>query len=169
MESNSNAGQLPSVDPHVEAAPVAQTISCCTDGHHHHSHSSLSSIGYQTLAMIVAASPASQATPHTAVARASTSVGKSSGSKNRKRKRTSRACVYCQKLHLSCDEQRPCIRCVKAGRADQCKVRDFRLFQCLCRIFDSSLFAYFPVPFTFKRHHFEKFGAPVLARLFLAP
>lgn len=40
---------------------------------------------------------------------------------HKKRKRTGRACVYCQKLHLSCDEQRPCSRCTKAGREDQCR------------------------------------------------
>lgn len=32
-----------------------------------------------------------------------------------KRKKTSRACLACRKSHLSCDESRPCKRCVKKG------------------------------------------------------
>ncbi|KAF2495955.1 hypothetical protein BU16DRAFT_549623 [Lophium mytilinum] len=31
------------------------------------------------------------------------------------------ACVNCKKAHLSCDVQRPCIRCLHAGKQDSCR------------------------------------------------
>ncbi|KZV63664.1 hypothetical protein PENSPDRAFT_201697 [Peniophora sp. CONT] len=37
-----------------------------------------------------------------------------------KKKKASRACALCQKAHLTCDDSRPCQRCVKRGVADQC-------------------------------------------------
>jgi len=37
-----------------------------------------------------------------------------------KRKKTSRACYQCQKTHLTCDDARPCSRCVKKGLAATC-------------------------------------------------
>ncbi|ETW80605.1 hypothetical protein HETIRDRAFT_245864, partial [Heterobasidion irregulare TC 32-1] len=43
--------------------------------------------------------------------------GKKDGSK---KKKASRACVHCQKAHLTCDDSRPCQRCVKRGIADTC-------------------------------------------------
>eukprot|EP01122_Echinamoeba_exundans_P000265 TRINITY_DN10237_c2_g1_i1.p1 TRINITY_DN10237_c2_g1~~TRINITY_DN10237_c2_g1_i1.p1 ORF type:complete len:308 (+),score=74.58 TRINITY_DN10237_c2_g1_i1:1758-2681(+) len=39
----------------------------------------------------------------------------------KKRKRVGRACVFCQRSHMSCDEQRPCKRCVARGCGDQCR------------------------------------------------
>ena len=48
----------------------------------------------------------------------------SSGPKNQerstKRKKASRACYHCQKAHLTCDDSRPCQRCIRKGLADQC-------------------------------------------------
>ncbi|TIC75110.1 hypothetical protein E3Q00_01236 [Wallemia mellicola] len=40
---------------------------------------------------------------------------------NNKKKKATRACFSCQKAHLTCDDDRPCNRCVKRGLADQCK------------------------------------------------
>lgn len=37
-----------------------------------------------------------------------------------KKKKASRACCHCQKAHLTCDDARPCQRCVKRGIADSC-------------------------------------------------
>ncbi|EPS97761.1 hypothetical protein FOMPIDRAFT_1127908 [Fomitopsis schrenkii] len=37
-----------------------------------------------------------------------------------KKKKANRACASCQKAHLTCDDSRPCQRCVKRGMADQC-------------------------------------------------
>ncbi|VDB89228.1 unnamed protein product [Peniophora sp. CBMAI 1063] len=37
-----------------------------------------------------------------------------------KKKKASRACALCQKAHLTCDDSRPCQRCVKRGVAEQC-------------------------------------------------
>ncbi|TFY64090.1 hypothetical protein EVJ58_g2844 [Rhodofomes roseus] len=37
-----------------------------------------------------------------------------------KKKKANRACASCQKAHLTCDDARPCQRCVKRGMADQC-------------------------------------------------
>ncbi|KAI8815810.1 uncharacterized protein EV422DRAFT_340883 [Fimicolochytrium jonesii] len=37
-----------------------------------------------------------------------------------KRKKASRACGHCQKAHLTCDDQRPCSRCVKRELQDTC-------------------------------------------------
>ncbi|KAJ6499059.1 hypothetical protein C8R45DRAFT_980940 [Mycena sanguinolenta] len=37
-----------------------------------------------------------------------------------KKKKASRACVHCQKAHLTCDDARPCQRCVKRGIAANC-------------------------------------------------
>ncbi|KAJ2847539.1 Transcriptional regulator of nonfermentable carbon utilization [Coemansia brasiliensis] len=38
----------------------------------------------------------------------------------RKKRKTVRACNHCQKSHLTCDDSRPCARCVKRGMADTC-------------------------------------------------
>ncbi|WRT64838.1 uncharacterized protein IL334_001774 [Kwoniella shivajii] len=48
--------------------------------------------------------------------------GKKEGGVNehKARKKVAKACLACQKSHLTCDEQRPCTRCVKKGLADQC-------------------------------------------------
>lgn len=37
-----------------------------------------------------------------------------------RRKKASRACSHCQKAHLTCDDSRPCQRCVRKGLAEQC-------------------------------------------------
>jgi len=37
-----------------------------------------------------------------------------------KRKKTLRACSHCQRTHLTCDDARPCSRCVKRGLAATC-------------------------------------------------
>ncbi|KAJ7091207.1 hypothetical protein C8R44DRAFT_647623 [Mycena epipterygia] len=37
-----------------------------------------------------------------------------------KKKKASRACVHCQKAHLTCDDSRPCQRCVKRGIGANC-------------------------------------------------
>ncbi|KAJ3254349.1 Transcriptional regulator of nonfermentable carbon utilization [Boothiomyces macroporosus] len=38
-----------------------------------------------------------------------------------KRRKVSKACVSCRKAHVSCDDNRPCTRCVNKGLADQCR------------------------------------------------
>jgi len=40
---------------------------------------------------------------------------------SKKRKRVSKACIHCRKSHLSCDEGRPCQRCIKKGLGDSCE------------------------------------------------
>ncbi|KAI5123038.1 hypothetical protein M0805_000474 [Coniferiporia weirii] len=37
-----------------------------------------------------------------------------------KKKKAARACFLCQKAHLTCDDTRPCQRCVKRGMAEKC-------------------------------------------------
>ncbi|OJA18607.1 hypothetical protein AZE42_01766 [Rhizopogon vesiculosus] len=37
-----------------------------------------------------------------------------------KKKKANRACAHCQKAHLTCDDARPCQRCVKRGMASTC-------------------------------------------------
>ncbi|GBE81028.1 hypothetical protein SCP_0307510 [Sparassis crispa] len=37
-----------------------------------------------------------------------------------KKKKANRACFHCQKAHLTCDDSRPCQRCVKRGMAANC-------------------------------------------------
>lgn len=37
-----------------------------------------------------------------------------------KRKKTARACIHCQKAHVTCDSGRPCQRCIKKGCQDTC-------------------------------------------------
>ncbi|KXS15070.1 hypothetical protein M427DRAFT_56970 [Gonapodya prolifera JEL478] len=44
----------------------------------------------------------------------------SSSSSVKLRKKVLRACSYCQRSHLTCDDERPCFRCVKRGRPDLC-------------------------------------------------
>ncbi|KAG0303980.1 Transcriptional regulator of nonfermentable carbon utilization [Linnemannia gamsii] len=39
---------------------------------------------------------------------------------NNRRKKASRACFHCQKAHLTCDDARPCQRCVKRDLAGSC-------------------------------------------------
>ncbi|KAJ2926770.1 hypothetical protein H1R20_g10332, partial [Candolleomyces eurysporus] len=38
-----------------------------------------------------------------------------------KKKKANRACFHCQKAHLTCDDSRPCQRCIKRGIANNCK------------------------------------------------
>ncbi|KAH7874624.1 uncharacterized protein C8R40DRAFT_1193725 [Lentinula edodes] len=37
-----------------------------------------------------------------------------------KKKKANRACFHCQKAHLTCDDSRPCQRCIKRGIANSC-------------------------------------------------
>ncbi|KAF4621233.1 hypothetical protein D9613_000426 [Agrocybe pediades] len=37
-----------------------------------------------------------------------------------KKKKANRACYHCQKAHLTCDDSRPCQRCVKRGFGNNC-------------------------------------------------
>ncbi|KDQ57828.1 hypothetical protein JAAARDRAFT_35522 [Jaapia argillacea MUCL 33604] len=37
-----------------------------------------------------------------------------------KKKKANRACLHCQKAHLTCDDSRPCQRCVRRGMANSC-------------------------------------------------
>ncbi|KAF8904465.1 hypothetical protein CPB84DRAFT_1814458 [Gymnopilus junonius] len=37
-----------------------------------------------------------------------------------KKKKANRACFHCQKAHLTCDDSRPCQRCIKRGFANNC-------------------------------------------------
>ncbi|KAJ7187996.1 hypothetical protein C8R46DRAFT_1053298 [Mycena filopes] len=45
---------------------------------------------------------------------------RSRGRDGPKKKKASRACVHCQKAHLTCDDSRPCQRCVKRGIGANC-------------------------------------------------
>ncbi|KAJ1914721.1 Transcriptional regulator of nonfermentable carbon utilization [Tieghemiomyces parasiticus] len=38
-----------------------------------------------------------------------------------RRRKAARACLDCQRAHLTCDDSRPCRRCVKRGLADSCR------------------------------------------------
>ena len=41
--------------------------------------------------------------------------------KTRKRRKVSKACVYCRRSHLTCDDERPCSRCCKRGISGLCR------------------------------------------------
>ncbi|KAL8280871.1 hypothetical protein RQP46_006875 [Phenoliferia psychrophenolica] len=47
--------------------------------------------------------------------------GKGKKGSGDKKKKAGRACGACQKAHLTCDDARPCARCVKKGCSDQCQ------------------------------------------------
>jgi len=40
---------------------------------------------------------------------------------NGKRKRVNTACLFCKRSHLSCDNGRPCSRCIKRGISEKCR------------------------------------------------
>ncbi|PWY98526.1 hypothetical protein BCV70DRAFT_201838 [Testicularia cyperi] len=61
----------------------------------------------------------SSASPGGAAPSASASPPKKDG-EGSKRKKANRACSHCQKAHLTCDDSRPCQRCVKKGLQDSC-------------------------------------------------
>lgn len=42
------------------------------------------------------------------------------GDGDERRAKTRRACLACQRAHLTCDDKRPCSRCEKRGLADTC-------------------------------------------------
>lgn len=50
----------------------------------------------------------------------SAKLGKQRESATNRRKKANRACSHCQKAHLTCDDARPCTRCVKKGQASTC-------------------------------------------------
>ncbi|KAG1059325.1 hypothetical protein G6F42_028359 [Rhizopus arrhizus] len=37
-----------------------------------------------------------------------------------RKKKAARACIHCQKAHLTCDDSRPCQRCIKRNLATTC-------------------------------------------------
>ena len=41
-----------------------------------------------------------------------------------KKRRASKACVYCNRSHMSCEDSRPCKRCIDRGIAHLCKDTD---------------------------------------------
>lgn len=47
-------------------------------------------------------------------------VTDNNGTIKRRRKKASRACSHCQKAHLTCDDSRPCQRCIKRGLQTTC-------------------------------------------------
>jgi len=53
-------------------------------------------------------------------AQLATVAAKAVGVQKPKRKKASRACSHCQKAHLTCDDARPCARCVKKGLGASC-------------------------------------------------
>ncbi|CBQ72159.1 related to transcriptional regulator rds2 [Sporisorium reilianum SRZ2] len=63
------------------------------------------------------ASPASPSVSTPNKPASSSSAGTPTSSK---RKKANRACLHCQKAHLTCDDSRPCQRCVKKGLAESC-------------------------------------------------
>lgn len=44
----------------------------------------------------------------------------SNGTPKQRRRKTIRACNHCQKSHLTCDDSRPCARCIKKGTGSTC-------------------------------------------------
>ncbi|KAI8818490.1 uncharacterized protein EV422DRAFT_537188 [Fimicolochytrium jonesii] len=42
------------------------------------------------------------------------------GDRENKRRKVCQACIHCRKAHMSCDEVRPCRRCVRRGMAHMC-------------------------------------------------
>lgn len=70
--------------------------------------------------------PLAEQAPQTIVAPPATSSTVSRGRRTskKKRKRVGRACIFCQRSHMSCDDSRPCKRCVARGCADQCRDPD---------------------------------------------
>ncbi|KAK0534794.1 Transcriptional regulator of nonfermentable carbon utilization [Tilletia horrida] len=68
----------------------------------------------------VSSAPAAPAPPAAAQAASQSPVMDSAQGQKPKRKKASRACSHCQKAHLTCDDARPCGRCVKKGLAATC-------------------------------------------------
>ncbi|BFZ54002.1 Transcriptional regulator of nonfermentable carbon utilization [Savitreella phatthalungensis] len=68
-----------------------------------------------------AASAQSQVLNPAAIKNEGPNVGDIGEAKPRqKRKKASRACLHCQKAHLTCDDARPCGRCIKRGLHTTC-------------------------------------------------
>ena len=75
-------------------------------------------LSQQSLIMFREQSPRSDSS---ATAQSPTVPSSQSPKKSRApRQAVSIACVHCKKAHLACDEERPCRRCVRVGRADTC-------------------------------------------------
>ncbi|KAJ2006238.1 Transcription factor [Coemansia thaxteri] len=49
---------------------------------------------------------------------------KGTGTGRPKRQKVSKACVFCQRSHMSCDDKRPCQRCVKRNISHLCRDKD---------------------------------------------
>lgn len=88
--------------------------------------------GNKTTGPIASSRPSSSpssSTTSTTIAKAKTvqPITKENGKTNSdstekpaRRRKANRACSHCQKAHLTCDDSRPCERCVKKGLADTC-------------------------------------------------
>ncbi|KAH6914385.1 transcription activator of gluconeogenesis ERT1 [Coprinopsis sp. MPI-PUGE-AT-0042] len=81
------------------------------------SKSSQSSISNMSTKRRRAVSPASdESSPHESASSHPTKKAR----EGPKKKKANRACFHCQKAHLTCDDSRPCQRCIKRGIANNC-------------------------------------------------
>ncbi|KAJ2394073.1 Transcription factor, partial [Coemansia sp. RSA 2603] len=48
----------------------------------------------------------------------------SADGKRAKRQKVSKACVFCQRSHMSCDDKRPCQRCIKRNISHMCRDKE---------------------------------------------
>ncbi|EPQ31400.1 uncharacterized protein PFL1_00735 [Pseudozyma flocculosa PF-1] len=87
------------------------------------SNNALASSSSSTSAPALASSPTNHATPSKpAGAAASSDTPSSSSSKKKpaKRRKVNLACIYCRRSHMTCDEGRPCQRCIKRDIGHLC-------------------------------------------------
>ncbi|KAI9094302.1 hypothetical protein DFS34DRAFT_651989 [Phlyctochytrium arcticum] len=83
-----------------------------------HTHARESSVQSMTIDTSGGLGDSESATPTSSTMSAGPSTG--SSRKDCKRRKVCQACILCRKAHMSCDEARPCGRCVKRGMAHLC-------------------------------------------------
>ncbi|KAM5532852.1 hypothetical protein V8D89_013493 [Ganoderma adspersum] len=113
--------------PPTRHTPIAPAMTPLPPGTHHPSLPSSSSNSENTTPVPSASASDPKKKPPAKRKRTADSANDNgdSGAQPRtrdgpKKKKANRACFHCQKAHLTCDDSRPCQRCVKRGMADNC-------------------------------------------------
>ncbi|KJE97580.1 hypothetical protein CAOG_09086 [Capsaspora owczarzaki ATCC 30864] len=130
--ASSSTSTSSSQTPPVLSSAVAAAAAAAAAASASHSASSSSSSGpFDDLAAANAAARSSMQSPGVSGRPADGAAGSgadgTAATGPRKRRRVNRACMYCHKSKVMCDDERPCSRCIKRNIAHLCRDDEFQL------------------------------------------
>ncbi|CEH18504.1 related to rds2-regulator of drug sensitivity [Ceraceosorus bombacis] len=104
---SSNAQRTSSVRPHNSSAPKRAPVKSLAGSPHGDTQAGPSSF-------------AANVTSTSASTSASPGPGPGPGPKDTRKRKVGTACIYCRRSHMTCDESRPCKRCIKRDIGHLC-------------------------------------------------